>query len=524
MRLLQTARILPSGNAPGASVARGGKAVGAGLFECMRVACEMVERVRDEVLWSQFLHPDNVAAAWDRVRRNRGSAGVDGVTVAHLAGDRFGVEWRRTRHGLLHGSYEPRPVLRCPVRKTGGGMRWLGIPTVIDRVILQAMAQALMRHWEPTFSRRSFGYRPGRSARQAVGVARREIQSGKSWVVDLDIEKFFDSVDHDLLIGRLVGRAEDGRFLALVRRYLRCDGIEEGRPRTTDKGLAQGSPLSPLLANVVLDELDQALEGRRVAFARYADDCLLFSPGEEEGRALLNWCGEFLLRRMGLRLHDTKSRVTLAQGAAFLGFRFLPGEDGRVRLAPTDEAVIACLGQLEDLTRFRMGVGFERMRADVARFWEGWRRYYRGTHLDSVDRLVEERLQRHFRAFMWTMWGDDKTRLGQLLRRGADADMARHLVRCQPTAAAAAIHPVVCRAITLEELRLPACREAAEDDEFSSRLKRACRGAAGYGIPLPRARDGVSRPPGRYAGTLAALLATVAGCFWLWSGWRRGRA
>lgn len=281
------------------------------------------EQMQHEVegLWEQIFSRNNLFAALERVQKNGGAPGIDGMTVAELP-DHLQKHWEGIRAKLDRGSYVPSPVKRIEIPKPNGGVRQLGIPTVLDRFIQQAVHQRLSPIFEPTFSRHSYGFRPGRSAHDAVKAAREYIETGNSWVVDIDLERFFDTVNHDRLMAKLKDVISDKRVLKLVNVYLKAGVMENGMMQATEEGTPQGSPLSPLLSNIVLTELDKKLEERGHSFVRYVDDCNIYVKSERSAKRVLESTGTFIEKRMRLKVNDAKSAVGRAHERTFLGFSF----------------------------------------------------------------------------------------------------------------------------------------------------------------------------------------------------------
>src|ERR1700681_1556375 len=269
---------------------------------------------------------ENLKAALRQVKANKGSPGVDGMTVVGLK-DFLKQHWPVIREQLLSGTYEPKPVRRVEIPKPDGGVRKLGIPSVLDRFIQQAVMQVLQRRWDPTFSNHSYGFRPGRSAHQAVAQAQQYIAAGHDWCVDLDLEKFFDRVNHDKLMGQIAKRVEDKRLLKLIRAFLNAGVMENGLVSPSVEGTPQGGPLSPLLSNLVLDELDRELEYRGHRFVRYADDCNIYVRSERAGHRVMESLTRFITQRLKLKVNETKSAVARPQQRKFLGFSFTAGPD-----------------------------------------------------------------------------------------------------------------------------------------------------------------------------------------------------
>src|SRR5271168_2516286 len=275
----------------------------------------------------------NLKGALRQVRGNKGSAGVDRMTVDQL-GDYLKQHWPAIREQLLNGAYEPRPVRRVEIPKPDGGVRKLGIPTVLDRLIQQAVMQVLQRQWDPTFSEHSYGFRPGRSPQQAVAQAQKYIVEGRGWVVDFDLEKFFDRVNHDKLMGQIAKRVEDKRLLKLIRAFLNAGVMENGLVSPSVEGTPQGGPLSPLLSNLVLDELDRELENRGHRFVRYADDCNIYVRSERAGQRVMEGISRFITQKLKLKVNEAKSAVARPQERKFLGFSFTAGPDIKRTIAP----------------------------------------------------------------------------------------------------------------------------------------------------------------------------------------------
>jgi len=278
---------------------------------------------------------ENLKEALQRVKANKGSPGIDGMTVEQLP-DYLKQHWSVIREQLQSGTYQPQPVKRVEIPKPDGGVRKLGIPTVLDRFIQQAVQQVLQKQWDPTFSESSYGFRPQRSAQQAVARAQQYIAEGFTWCVDLDLEKFFDRVNHDKLMGRIAQRVEDKRLLKLIRAFLNAGVMEEGLVSPSVEGTPQGGPLSPLLSNLVLDELDRELEARGHRFVRYADDCNIYVRSERAGQRVMDSVKRFLTHKLKLKVNEAKSAVAKPQERKFLGFSFLvrPGKEPKRRIAP----------------------------------------------------------------------------------------------------------------------------------------------------------------------------------------------
>ncbi len=362
----------------------------------------------------KVLEPDNIRAAWKQVRSNAGAPGIDDVTIAEFE-DWARPRWLRIRRALLSGTYRPQPVRRVEIPKPSGkGMRALGIPTVIDRVITQAITQVLQGMLDPDFSESSFGYRPGRSAHGAIKRIQRARREGYRIAVDLDVERFFDEVDHDRLMSRLAKRVHDRELLKLIGRYLRAGVSIDGRVHPSRKGIPQGSPLSPLLANVVLDELDQELERRGHRFARYADDILIVVGSKRAGERVMDSVATFLERRLNLRLNADKSGVRPLDDCAFLGFGFR-----RTKICWSPETLRRLKHNVRRLTNRNWGVSMERRLRELAVYLRGWMGYFglSGYYRPIPD--LDSWLRRRIRMCFWHMWKRPRTRIRNMLKLGA---------------------------------------------------------------------------------------------------------
>ena len=364
---------------------------------------------------------DNLRKALAQVRRNKGAAGVDGMSVEALSAH-LKDHWPTIRARLLDGSYEPQPVRRVEIPKPRGGVRPLGVPTVLDRFIQQAALQVLQAHWDGTFSASSYGFRPGRSAHQAVSAAQALIASGRRIVVDLDIEKFFDRVNHDILMGLVAKRVADTRILKLVRGFLTCGVLADGLVGPTDEGTPQGGPLSPLLSNLMLDVLDKELERRGHRFARYADDCNIYVCSLRAGERVMASVECFLERRLKLRINRAKSAVAPPSQRKFLGFSFTGGATPRRRIAP--QAVARFKERVRKTTRRTRGASLEKIVEELSRYLIGWRGYFGFCETPSVLRSLDQWIRRRLRSVVWKQWRRGRTRFAELRRRGVAYDLA----------------------------------------------------------------------------------------------------
>ena len=376
-------------------------------------------------LLAQALERQNMARAWKRVKANGGSAGVDGRTVQQT-GDDLVTAWADIRQALLDGSYRPRPVRSVAIPKPGGGSRELGIPTVVDRLIQQALLQVLQPIIDPTFSEHSYGFRPGRSAHGAVLEAQRYVEQGRKVVVDVDLEKFFDRVNHDILMDRLAKRIADKAVLKLVRRYLGAGILAHGVVLDRAEGTPQGGPLSPLLANVLLDDVDRELERRGHKFVRYADDCNVYVTSMRAGARVMAG-----LRRcygkLSLRINEAKSAVAKVWGRKFLGYCFWAASKGGVRRAVAREAVLRYQLRIRQITRRLTGRSIEQIAAALRAYMPGWKAYFRLAQTPRVWRELDEWLRHRLRAIHLKQWRRSATAYRALRLLGASEDVARQV-------------------------------------------------------------------------------------------------
>jgi group II intron reverse transcriptase/maturase len=376
---------------------------------------------------SRVVERSNLARALKRVRQNRGSAGSDGMTVDELL-PYLKRHWARIREELLTGRYQPSAVRQHQIAKSGGGWRTLGIPTVLDRFLQQAVLQVLQPRFDPTFSESSYGFRPRRRAHDAVGQAQRYVQSGRRWVVDVDLEKFFDRVNHDLLLGKLSQRITDRRVLALIRRYLEAGIMANGVVQERYEGTPQGGPLSPLLANVLLDEVDKELERRGHRFVRYADDCNVYvrsrRAGERVMEALVGLYG-----KLKLKVNVEKSAVARVWDRQFLGFSFwiAPGRVVKRRIAP--KALRKMKERIRELTSRSGGRSIAQVIASLRSYLIGWRAYFRLADTPQVFAQLEAWLHRRLRAIHLKHWKRGSTVFRELQRRGVSQHVAAMAAR-----------------------------------------------------------------------------------------------
>jgi len=374
-------------------------------------------------LMDQVLRRENLFAAYRRVKGNGGAPGVDGMTVDAL-GDYCRKHWPRHREQLLDGTYIPQPVLRVEIPKPGGkGLRMLGIPTALDRMIQQALLQVLQPIFDPRFSESSFGFRPGRSAHGAIRLARSHMSQGRRFVVDMDLEKFFDHVNHDVLMARVARRIEDKQVLHLIRRYLQAGMMEGGLMSPRTQGTPQGGPLSPLLSNILLDDLDKELERRGHRFARYADDCNIYVGSKAAGNRVLSSLERFLANRLRLKINHAKSAVDRPWNRKFLGYSVTDHKQPKLKVAK--ESVKRLKGNLRAEFRKGRGRNLWTVIKELSRRLRGWVSYFRMAEVKGVFEEVDQWLRRKLRCILWRQWKRGRTRFKELCRRGLPKEQAR---------------------------------------------------------------------------------------------------
>jgi RNA-directed DNA polymerase len=373
-------------------------------------------------LWESFLSRGNLAEALRRVEQNAGAAGIDGMSTEELR-PWLRDHWPRVRSRLDAGTYRPRPVRRVMIPKPSGGRRALGVPAAVDRLICQALLQVLTPVFDPYFHPRSFGFRPGRSAHQAVEQARRFIADGAA-CVDFDLDQFFDRVQHDALMARVARRVRDKRVLKLIRRYLEAGVMDGGLVHATEEGTPQGSPLSPLLSNVMLDDLDWELERRGHDFVRYADDGRIYVRSERAGLRVMESISQFVERRLKLRVNRDKSVVDRATSRTLLGFGFLY-RGGEVKVRVDRKARQRAKDRLRRLTARNWGVSMERRIREINRFTVGWTAYFALADTPRPFEDLDEWLRRRLRQVRWKEWKRYRTRRRNLRALGLPEREAR---------------------------------------------------------------------------------------------------
>src|SRR5260370_27302626 len=365
---------------------------------------------------------ENCKQAVQRVKANKGSPGVDGMTIEELP-EYLKQHGLKIGEQLRSGTYQPQPVRRVEIPKPdGNGVRKLGIPCVLDRFVQQAVLQVLQKRWDPTFSEHSHGFRPGRSARHAVHEAQQYIAAGYRWVVDLDLEKFFDRVNHDRLMAAVAERVAGKRMVKVSRAFLEAGVMEDGLVGPVDEGTPQGGPLSPLLSNLVLDELDRELERRGHHFVRYADDCNIYVDSERAGQRVMESVTHCITHRLKLKVNEAKSAVARPWQRKFLGFSFTGEQAPRRRIAP--KAIARFKQRIREQTRRTRGISLAQMVQEIATYLRGWLGYFGDCQTPSVLQRLESWLRRRLRSVVWKQWKRGRTRFKELRKRGVSKDLA----------------------------------------------------------------------------------------------------
>ncbi len=391
--------------------------------EASSEVCSTGRSGNDDHLIERVIERGNLLRALKRVQQNKGSPGVDGLTVEELPAY-LRERWQVIRGQLLAGLYRPSVVKRCEIPKPGGGVRQLGIPTVLDRFIQQALLQVLQPEIDPTFSEHSYGFRPGRRAHDAVCQAQRYVQGGRRWVVDVDLEKFFDRVNHDVLMGKLAKRITDWRVLKLIRRYLEAGVMANGIVLDRHEGTPQGGPLSPLLANVLLDEVDKELERRGHRFVRYADDCNVYVRSKRAGERVMQSLVR-LYAKLKLRVNTSKSAVAKAWERSFLGYSFWVAPGRRVKRRVSPKALMAMKERVRQITSRNGGKSIVQVVAVLRSYLTGWKEYFRLADTPGVFEDVDMWLHRRMRMLMLKQWKRGTTAYRELRARGLSDRSAR---------------------------------------------------------------------------------------------------
>jgi len=386
------------------------------------------KRSSNEQLMEQVVVEGNMLAALKRVRRNKGSPGIDGMNVEELT-EYMVVNWGRIRQELLTGSYQPQPVKRVEIPKSNGGVRQLGIPTVIDRMIQQMVLNVLQPQFDPTFSEHSYGFRPGRNAHQAVKAAREYIQAGRKWVVDVDLEKFFDRVNHDILMSRLAKRIKDKRMLGLIRRYLEAGVMAQGVVMERWEGTPQGGPLSPLLANVLLDEVDKELGRRGHAFVRYADDGNVYVKSQRAANDVMKTLKR-LYAGLKLKINETKSGVMRTSKSQYLGYGFWTAKGMTVKCRVAPKALKAMKERVRQITSRTGGRSLEQRAKELKAYLPGWKEYFRLAETPNIFAGLDGWINRRLRMVRLKQWKHGMTTYRGLLAAGVNAKAAASVAAC----------------------------------------------------------------------------------------------
>ena len=375
-----------------------------------------------EGLMEEVCERENLKRALRRVKSNRGSAGVDRMTVDQLPAY-LAAHWPEIREELLTGTYKPAPVKRVEIPKPDGGKRGLGIPTVKDRFIQQAVLQVLQPIFDSTFSEHSHGFRPNHSAHHAVAEAQQYIAQGHDWVVDIDLEKFFDRVNHDRVMSRLAKAIADKRLLKLIRAYLNAGVMESGLVSPSEEGTPQGGPLSPLLSNIVLDELDRELERRGHRFVRYADDCNIYMRSERAGKRVMEGVSRFITRKLKLKVNDSKSAVARPKERKFLGFSFRTIR-GQLKRVIAHQSLRRVERRIRKLTRRTRSDSIEQIIGELSSYLSGWTNYFGFCETSSILRDLDSWIRRRLRCLIWKRWKYGRRRFAELVKHGVGRDLA----------------------------------------------------------------------------------------------------
>ena len=374
-----------------------------------------------ERLLEEIISRGNMMKAYNRVVSNKGAAGIDGMTTGRLK-EYLQREWPRIKEELLNGTYQPQPVRKVEIPKPGGGVRMLGIPTVLDRLIQQAVHQELGPLFEPGFSARSYGFRPGKSAHQAVQAARNNVAEGLRWVVDIDLAKFFDRVNHDILMSRVARKIKDKRVLLLIRRYLQAGLFEGGIISPRGEGTPQGGPLSPLLSNILLDELDKELERRGHFFCRYADDCNIYVRTKRSAERVMTSITKFLEERLKLTVNQEKSAVDRPWNRIFLGYGMTNHRSPRLKVG--GKALERLKSKVREIGRKGRGRNLKRVIEEITPILRGWSNYFKLSEVRKPFDELDGWIRRKLRCILWRQWKRSFTRATKLMQRGLSEERA----------------------------------------------------------------------------------------------------
>lgn len=372
------------------------------------------------------MRDDTIQRAMKSVIRNKGAPGIDGINVKEIEGV-MRKEWPLIKQQILEGKYYPSPVKRVEIPKPDGGVRQLGIPTVMDRIIQEALHQELVPVFDPTFSKYSYGFRPNRNAAQAISQVQTYIQEGCEWVVDIDLEKFFDKVNHDMLMARVARKVKDKKILLLIRRYLQSGVMEEGLVKPTEEGTPQGGPLSPLLSNIMLDDFDKELEERSLRFARYADDCNIYVKSEKAAHRVMEATVRYITERLKLKVNQQKSAVDNPKNRKFLGFTFIKTKEG-YRSAVHPSRIKRLKDKIRKITRKMRGKEIkESIRKDIMPITRGWANYFGIAEIKGTFKDLDGWIRRKIRCTIWRQWKKPYTRYKRLKALGLDAKKAGNM-------------------------------------------------------------------------------------------------
>ena len=427
----------------------------AGSRCCPRTERQTVTAKEDKIgpqpsqLMEEVLRRENLIAAYKKVSANKGAPGVDGMKTEQLMGH-LRQHWREYRQQLLDATYVPKPVRVVQIPKPSGGTRMLGIPTVLDRLIQQAILQVIGPIFDSGFSEFSYGFRPGRSALQAVSKAREYVAYGYRWVVDLDLEKFFDRVNHDIVMSRVARKIKDKRLLKLIRLYLQSGLMIGGVVTPRESGTPQGGPLSPLLSNIILDDFDKELERRGHHFCRYADDCNIYVRSESAGQRVMISVTDFLERKLKLKVNRDKSAVARPWKRKFLGYTVTTHK--KPLLKPAPESIKRAKAKIVKITQSGRGRTIERVIGDVNLFTRGWFGYYRLSEVKQTFDLMDQWLRHRLRKILWEQWKTPKNRAKKLRSFGVWPDKAKRATSNGRGAWWNAASPQMHAAVTNERL------------------------------------------------------------------------